>query len=254
MTPMIKIIPYACITFLLLYAVDVSAGSEKIKTNVVSVGSKVFETPEAAIKHFAACLAANDLPGVFEACAVNEMDKYNFAAYSRRIDAILPWQTPAPANSDMFREMNRILRISQLTGQIKIMIYSLVSDIRLDGSAILTVTDEMIEDFLKRADVKNIAGLTVVKIKLPIEKETLYGERATYNAKRQAMAYGGDDSTERIVLYKLGDTYYWGGMHLVRYGKTWKIDSLGSSYANNPALGNLEKTTPEQFDAIGDEE
>ena len=242
------------IIFLLLYSVDAFAGTETPISPIISVKSKVFETPEAAIRHFVVCLAANDLAGVFESCAINEMDKYNFAAYSHRLNAIQPWQTPAPANSDMFRHLNRISRISLLSGQIKIMIYSLISDIQLDGNTISPVTDKMIEGILKQMDVKNVSGLTVVKIKLPIEKGTLYCERARVNAKRQALVYGGDDSTERIVLYKLGEIYYWGGMHLVRFGKDWKIDSLGSAYANNPALGNLEKTTSEQFDAIGDEE
>lgn len=56
-----------------------------------------------------------------------------------------------------------------------------------------------------------------------------------------ARVYGADDATERIVLYKLNDSYYWGGMHLIKYGKYWRIDGLNSAFADQNAFGFLQK-------------
>lgn len=239
-----------------LLALTVVSRAESTGTpspDILTVQSKSFDTPEKAINWFVAHVAEGDLAGAMSACMINELDGFDFAAYMKWLNALHPWQMPAPANSDMFRTLNRIQRIGMISMQIKIMIYSLLTDMNLDGSIIAPLNDEMIAGWVKQSDMDKLKGLRVAKVRLPVEKDILESERARSNAKRNAAFYGGDDSTERIVLYKLNDGYFWGGYHLVRFGKNWKIDGLNSSYANISTLGNLERTTPDKFESIGDD-
>ncbi|HEY1405497.1 MAG TPA: hypothetical protein VF857_02705, partial [Spirochaetota bacterium] len=122
-----KAVPFAMLLFLLIVCAIAPVRAEAPAVqSIVTVGSKNFETPEDAIKYFVSRLAANDLPGAFEACAINEIDRFDFGAYTKRLQAFIFWQSPAPSNSLMFRQMNRIMRINQISGQIKIMIYSML--------------------------------------------------------------------------------------------------------------------------------
>lgn len=238
--------------FLTLTVVSRAESTGTSSTDVLIVQSKSFDTPEKAINWFVSRVAEGDLPGAMSACMINELDGFDFAAYSKWLNAIHPWQTPAPANSAMFRQLNRMQRLGMISMQLKVMIYSMLTDLDLNGMIISPVNDDMISGMIRNSDMTKLSGLKVAKIRLPVEKDIFESERVRENAERNAAFYGGDDSTERIVLYKLGDQYYRGGMHLVRFGKNWKIDGLSSPLANVSTMGNLERTTPEQFDSTGD--
>jgi hypothetical protein len=231
--------------------VTISTYADTPAGSVFKLSEKNFDTPEAAIHHFTERLAANDIMGAFEACAINEGDKFNFAAYSRWINAMLLIQSEAPAQSTVLAQVNCIKKMSAIAQQIKIMMYSMLTDEKIDGKTIFQPGDERIEQFVKNADSRRLAGLKVVKIVLPISTEILNSERARTNAQREAKIFGADDMTERVVLYQLGSDYYAGGMHLLKYGKYWRITSLNSMYADMSALGNVVRITPEKFDKIG---
>lgn len=230
----------------------VSIYADPSSVNSLKLSEKNFETPEAAIQYFVERLAANDIMGAFEACAINEGDKFDFTAFCRRLNAMTLYQSLAPSQSMAFAQINRIIRMSRLAQQTKIMMYSLLTDEMLDGNVIGIPGDERIEAFVKNADSRRLAGFKVVKIKLPVSASILNSERAKTIAVEQAKPEGADEAGERIVLYKLGDVYYWGGIRLLRYGKFWRIDSLYSSYAATSVMGNLKSITPEEFDNIGE--
>jgi len=221
--------------------------------NNFRTSEKNFETPEAAIQYFTRRLASNDIMDVFEACAINEGDKFDFIAFCRYLNAMTLHQSQAPSQSAVFAQINCIIRMSRLAQQNKIMLYSLLTNEILDGIAIEAPGDEWIETFVKNVDSRRLSDLKVIKIKLPVSTDILNSERAKINSVIQANPDGADETGERTVLYKLGDAYYWGGMRLLRYGKYWRIDSLNSSYANTSSMGNLRRITPEEFDTIGGE-
>ena len=248
-----KMIMMFCVTAVIAVSAAFPVTSaDPSSQNVFSFQSQSFDTPEKAIDWFVSRVAEGDLSGAMSACMINELDGFDFTAYMKWLNALHPWQMPAPANSDMFRRLNRMQRMGMISMQIKIMIYSLMTDLDLNGNIISPVSDDMIAGLIKQTDMEKLHGLRVVEFRLPVEKTVLASERARTNAKRNAAFYGGDDSTERIVLYKLNDGYFWGGYHLVRFGTNWKIDGLTSSYAESNALGNLRKTTPDEFESMGD--
>jgi hypothetical protein len=228
---------------------------EKQSDGVFTFPEKNFETPEAAIKHFVERLAANDLAGAFEACAINEGDCFNYEAYSRRLQAMQPLTSLSPSRYPLFAQINRISNLNWLSRQVKMMLYSLLTDLNeneMSGQTIINPDDKRISSFINSCDSRKISGLTVVKIKLPTA--VMNSERARKNAVAQAKCYDADDSTERIILYKLNESYYLGGMYLLKYGKYWRISSLNSNYGNTPLLGNLTKMTSpfNEFDSIGE--
>jgi hypothetical protein len=180
---------------------------------------------------------------------------FNYDAYSRRLQAMLPVMSPSPSQSAVFAQLNRISMLSTLSRQVKMMLYSLLTDLdenEMSGQTIANPDDGRISSFINSCDSRKISGLAVLKIKLPAA--VMNDDRARKIAVEQAKCYGADDSTERIVLYKLNESYYWGGVHLFKYGKYWRIDILCSAYANSSPLGNLTKMVSplSEFDKIGE--
>jgi hypothetical protein len=211
---------------------------------------KNFETPEAAINHFVNRLAANDLAGAFEACAINEGDRFDFKAMAKRLQAITLYMTLAPSQSPVLAQINRITMLSRIANQVKFMIYSLLTDLPIDGKVITNPDDKMVDSFVKNADSRKLAGLSIVKIRLPASEELYNSERVKTSFVEYARPFGADDSAERLVLYKLNGSYFAGGVHLLKYGKYWRIDGLYSTIGNTSPMGNVGRITEEQFDRV----
>jgi hypothetical protein len=217
---------------------------------------KNFKTAEAAIRHFVKGLAANDLASALEACAINEADRFDFRAFVKRLGGI-PFSSLAPSQSLLFGQTNRLERLALLARQTKFMMYGLLlapdEAEEIAKWRFIKKTDEAwIASFARSCDSHRLRGLTVVKIK-PAHK-LMNSERAHKIALAQAKVQGADDSTERIVLYRLNNAYYWGGMHLLKYGNYWRIDSLHSNYANTSLLGTLKRmeSPVDNFDKFGE--
>jgi hypothetical protein len=238
-------------TLALLTVLTIFLHGEGAADKTFEFPEKNFETPEAAINHFVSRLAANDLAGAFEACAVNEADRFDFKAMAQRLNAIALYTSLAPSQSPLLGQVNRITMLYRLANQVKFMIYSLLTDIPIDGKMIMNPDEQMLDSFIKNADSRKLAGLTVVKIRLPISEEIYNSERAKKVFVEQARLYGADDSAERVVLYRLNGSLFGGGVHLLRYGKYWRIDSLNSSLAGIPVLGNVARINEEQLDRNG---
>jgi hypothetical protein len=239
---LVLIIAVCVVTPVGIYAAEVDA---------FQLSEKNFETPEAAIRHFTERLAANGIMGAFEACAINEGDKFDFAAFCRNIKAMELFTSLAPSKYPMLAQMNRIVKMTRLSQQIKIIIYSLLTGEKLDENIISVPGDERIDAFVKNVDPRELKNLKVIKIKLPASAEFLNSEDVKRDAIKYAKIVGADDSTERLVLYRLGSVYYWGGMRLYKYDKYWRIESLFSFHAERPLAGQLERITPEGFEKLG---
>jgi hypothetical protein len=230
---------------LLIPALPLRADSSADK--VFTIAEKNFETPEECIRYFADRLSVNDLAGCFAACAINETDRVDFIRYTKYLNAIVA-STPLPGSTPMFMQMNSIMKMSQIAFQMKIMIYRMCSNLPVVDQVVSSPSDDDLSLFVSNTNARNLAGLKVEKIRLSVSAEILNSERARTNAVRQAAVYGADDSTERVVLYKLRDRWFKGGIRLLKYGKYWKIDSLLSSYSGIPA-GGMAVSGPEAFDS-----
>ena len=218
-----------------------SAQSETQEKDISKYPEKNFETPEAAIKHFIERLAANDLEGALESCNINEMDRFDYKAYTKRLQATILYSSPAPSKPFLFTQINRVSQIANIARQVKFMLYSLLTDVSKEelSTTIYNQDEAKVSAFVEKCNTTELYGLTVVKINLPTP--IINTERARKNFIEMARVYGADDATERIVLYKLNESYYWGGMHLLKYEKYWRIDSLNSNFANQNAFGFLQK-------------
>ena len=86
------------ICIMILYAtvvISVAANSPahaagKVPADVLTVQSKSFDTPEKAIDWFVSRVAEGDLSGAMNACMINELDGFDFAAYVKWLNALHP--------------------------------------------------------------------------------------------------------------------------------------------------------------------
>jgi hypothetical protein len=216
-----------------------------------------FDTPEAAIKHFAESLAKNDLGATLQTFAINEYaEQFNFAAQAKRIAAIDIYQNLAPTEYPMYAQINYLNLLAKYALYIKLFCYSFYSTEPLDGTIVPIKQDETerIDAFIASVSPEQFAKLTVARM----FRFTASSEQLREIWQKQAAPIGAEEMTEFVVLYELSGDYFMGGFHLLRYGEFWKIDWLNSALAGLPARGTVSKTTPEDFEIfiseLGDSE
>ncbi len=216
-------------------------------TAPIQASQASFKTPEDAVTAYLEGVAQGDLSKILQACAINEMsENFKFDLYIDRLRAFLPFQAPAPSSYPFYVELNKAQLSAQITGQVRILAYSLLSSVKLDGMTVLMDIDQATA-FMKAVDPKQLAGLAVNQIGLP-SKSAMSSTRYQDNAAKLAHVYGADESTERVALFSFGQDYYYVGFSLLRYGDNWKISSQTSPLANVPSTGQAQKTTVQQFE------
>ena len=102
----------------------------------------------------------------------------------------------------------------------------------------------------KRFYPGKIYSLKLIKTGIPIKHKHNKEQIEEQYYKKVSKCYGADELTERIVLYGLNGTYYYGGFQLLRYGSQWKVLSLDSFITGISSFRNIRKTTPENFDLL----
>ena len=208
-----------------------------------------FKTPEDAVTAYLAGVAQGDFNKILEACAINEMsENFKFDLYIDRVRAFT-LQAQAPANYPFFVEVNKAQLTSQISSQVKILTYSLLSTENVGDGNVIRMDIDGANMFIKAVDPSRLAALEVKKIDLP-NKAIMSGVRYQENAAKQASVYGADEATERAALFSFEQNYYYVGFSLLRYGDNWKINSQTSPMAKTSVLGNAEKTTPDAFDSM----
>jgi hypothetical protein len=216
-----------------------------------TVSVPVFKTPEDAINAYMQGVAQADANKILQACAINEMsEKFRFDLYTERLKALMPSQSQAPANSPFYVEINKMQLSGQILARVKVLAYGLLSSEKVDDASVIVITDTArINKFMQDVDPKKLANLKVEKISPP-NKTLMSSASYQNNATQNALAYGADESTERVVLFSFAQNYYYVGFTLLRYGDSWKISSPTSALANTNALGAPTKTTVEKFDSM----
>jgi len=210
----------------------------------------LFTTPEDAIRHYVAGVAAGDVTQILQACAVEEMaTNFRFDRYTERLGVLLPTQALAPADHPLYIEMNRAQLTAQHLNRVKILTYSLLAEEPVADAAPIRIDAARTTQFLNAVDPQRLATLTVEQIALPnamVMASELYQE----NTARAAAVHGADEWSERMTLIRFaGDTYLL-GFTLVRYGESWKISEAVSPLAGTNPLGAAEPLTVAEFESM----
>lgn len=218
--------------------------SSNILAQTIDINEKSFTTPENAITYFLKALIDNDLKKAFKACAINDYSgKYDFNAFSRRLNSVSYLQAMAPSEYDLYTELNKVECLARIGRQIKLFFYSILSD---EDNLLVTknnLNDGQTEDFVKTVDPAKITGLQIISIDKPLLVDDL---RYRKNALASAQCFGAKDATERVALLKFNDDFHIIGFHLYQYGSSWKIDSLCSPLANTPMYG-VDKISIDEY-------
>jgi hypothetical protein len=210
----------------------------------------VFKTPEEAITFYLEGVAQGDVQKSLQACAINEMsENFKFDLYIERVQAFSPFQTLAPSNSPFYVELNKAQLSSQISNQLKVFAFSLLSSEPVSDGKIIRMDIEKATSFMQDVDPKRLAQIEVKKIDLP-NKIHMNSAKYLEATAKIASTYGADESTERAVLFSFEQNYYYIGFTLLRYGENWKISSQNSVMANTNALGVPVKTTLEAFESM----
>jgi hypothetical protein len=210
----------------------------------------VFATPEEAVVYYFEGVAEADLHKILQSCAIDEMSEgFRFDLYTERLGVLLPVQSLAPADYPLYVETNQIQLSAQISNQVKILTYSLLSAEEVAEAKPIQIDAARANNFKNDINPARLAQLEVVKIGTP-EKELMASAKHQENAAKLAHIYGADESTERVALFSLEGNYYYLGFSLLRYGDNWKISSQVSQLAGTNVLGSPETTTVEEFERL----
>ena len=209
-----------------------------------------FKTPEEAITAYLEGVAQGDFRKILQACAINEMsEKFKFDLYIDRLKAFVPSQAQSPANYPFYVELNKAQLSSQISTQVKFLVYGLLSTEEVSAGNTILMDVERANIFIKAVDPKRLAQMEVKKIDLP-SKTLMSSAKYLEMASQTARMYGADESTERVALFSFEQNYYFVGFTLLRYGENWKISSQTSPMSNISSMGDPEKITVEGFEGM----
>jgi hypothetical protein len=231
---MLRLVALAIVAGLLGGAAPVVAGSA---------------SPEDAAREYLAGVAEADLARVTGSAAIDQAAQgVDFVAYVDRLRTWMPFQAPAPATDPFLTGLNRAQLTSQLLGQTRSLIYSLLTDAELDGSPIVADA-AWAESFVDQLDLARLADLEVVDVRVP-EPEQATSQRYLDILARQAAIWGADALEERVALVTFEGQHYLVGFMLLRYGDDWLVWQQGSPLSGTPVFGTAEPTTVEDFEDL----
>ena len=129
------------------------SGTVASATNPNQASKVAFKTPEEAINSYLAGVAQGDLHKILEACAIDEMsENFKFDLYIERLRAFVPFQSQAPANDPFYVVLNKAQISSQISGQVKILAFSLLSSENVSEGATIMMDVERANTFMKAVD------------------------------------------------------------------------------------------------------
>jgi len=211
-----------------------------------------FEEPEDAIRHFAACVKAEDYDAAFTACAVDEIaEGFDYEAMITWLRAMTPTTQYLPSEYSLFAVRNRHAVEYSILQQLSWMALSVVLPPEYDGfltMQILTDGTVDLDDVVTDMNPSKFRDLEIVDIRA---SHLLNNGRNAQNLIRQAAVYGADSATSRSVLYKVDGEYFVGGFQLMQYDGGWLITSLSEPLIGQSTVGVLiQVSSPEEFEEM----
>jgi hypothetical protein len=226
-----------------------SPGTEAASPAASGTTGAGFASPEAAIRAYLAAVAAGDVEAILAASAAEEMARgFRFDLQAERLRSMMLATSLSPAEYPMFADINVAAQSFWLLGQVRNLVYGLLSGEEIDGRPIMVVDDPArVERFVANVDPSRLAALAVEDIRFSnaaFEDDPRWLE----NAARTAATYGADELTERLVLFSLGDQLYDLGFTLLRYGDGWKVANQNANLAGTSAFGTARPTTRDAYE------
>jgi hypothetical protein len=214
----------------------------------VTIPHRDFASPEAAVSAFAHALAANDPGRALATFAIDrEAQGFDFDRYVNRLQTI-DLQTPIPSDTPLGRELGRLELAGRAADQVKNAWYSLLSSKPNENGPLIVAGPSQTTAFHAAIRPGKLAGLRIAQIaSVPagLEKNPDYQR----TLQSEAQAWGADEVTARAVLYRLGARTYMGGAMLIRYGRSWGIQTLSAPIFDTPGSGRLQPTSAAAFRA-----
>ena len=197
-------------------------------------------------------MAKGDAAAMFESFSIQKFaDKFDFVAYTDRLQAMELDRSLLPATSPMYKQLNEALRASLLAGQVRTAIFSMISSQAenvQNGGGVIRADRAKATEFVTSLDVKTLSSLKAAKVvEIPGKNSAIYVKNQK-NEVIQAKITGADEQREYLVLYKLGTKMFKGGVTAQRYGSTWTIVTLTAPLSGMPANGAVEETSLADFD------
>lgn len=203
---------------------------------IIALG-ETYATPDEAINAFIEAIARNDFDGAMALCVAEPMAKaYNWQRMVTDIKAYLPtnYEMPAPGDYEVYQPINTVIAKGRFAASMYVFITSFFSEDGLDGKPFTGVEDEWIASYVKSINPAQLASLHVVKI-LDIQR---HDEEAVIEMfQKQAIRFSAEEQVEKIAVYQLGDAYYMGSFNLLRYGDSWYIHHLNSTFSGINTYG-----------------
>lgn len=204
-------------------------------------------TPEKAISAYIDAIAHEDFKAVIAATAVERMSaQFDFVASVNRLQ-MLSASYPMPPSDPLFVELNRAKFASQISQQVQLLIYSLMTTRDFVSSSTVRVDAAGASDFVNSLRADRLKGLSLVKVGIP-NPGIMNNKAHQANMALLAASNGADEMTERVALVSFEGSQHAIGFTVLRYGNDWAILSQTSLAAATIGLGGPKRISSAGFD------
>ena len=171
-------------------------------------------SPEKLMEEFGKAIAANDVDRAVSMFAVSHMTENS--DFRKQIEYMGAWYLGMgyPAENSIFRKTNAICGRGTAARQIANLCFSL----------------EAKEEYLQMTPLYTFRVVRVDAVPYDPESNSARSSSAQTFWEEGAKFYGADEMVEYGVLYEYGGNTYRGAVSMVRYGSTYYIQNLYSSY------------------------
>ncbi|WP_160008263.1 hypothetical protein [Rhizobium sp. 18055] len=206
-------------------------------------------TPEKAISAHIDAIAHQDFKAVIATTTVDKMSaQSDFVAAASRLQ-MLSASYPMPPTDPLFVDINRAKFTSQISEQVQLLIYGLMTTTDFVNSSTVRVDAAGINGFVDSLRADRLKGLSLLKIGIP-NPRIMNSKMHQANMALLAGNNGADEMTERVALLSFEGSQYAIGFTVLRYGDDWAILSQTSIAAATSSLGKPRRMSSADFDEM----
>lgn len=209
--------------------------------------SFAYTTPEDAVAAYIDGVTERDMEAVLASTAIDNMSKgYDFVSQVDRIES-MSILIPMPKDEELFNEINKLSFEARIAGQVKILIYGLMTTNEFIDGKIVKMDAAGASELATVFRADRLKNIKLVKVGIP-SPAVLNSERYQVMAVQMSKIYGAETSTERVALISFEGLNFALGFSLVRYGDDWLVRSQDSPIGGFVATGLPKRMTPEEFE------
>ena len=184
-----------------------------------------FHQPEAVIAHFVTSLSNNDFSSALICFAVEEQTaRCSYVLYAERLRAVY---LPTGILPEGYRELNRVKFLSEAAFTFRSAALVLLETD--PGMSQIAENDarEEIQAFIVKTDPEFLKSVQLISAENIAVANGINGtERYIRTMRQRAAVYGADEAADYYIILKRGDVVAeCSMMSLLKYNKTWKIQS-----------------------------